>query len=83
MVNFQKGAIRLISLMKTSQQEKMVEILKGNEPIGISFPVKNLIILIKCENGSLIKLVGEWNKNTTKSGISLPHGQTRHLLTIC
>ena len=53
-----KGAIRIVSLMNPSQQEKMIEAVNGEEAIGINFPVKNLTLLIKCENGSLIRLQG-------------------------
>lgn len=58
MISNHAGAIRLVSLMKPEQQEKLKEVISGDQAIAITFSVPQLTILMKCDNGSLICLKG-------------------------
>ncbi len=56
MISQQNGAVRMVSLMKPEQQDKLRDIIQGDQAIGITFTCPNLTVLIKCENGSMIAL---------------------------
>ncbi len=51
--------LRVASQMTTDQQERLIAIMEGGEPIAARFVVQDLTVLLKMANGSIVTVVAK------------------------